>query len=204
MTARSVAELFGFIAAALGVIQAWPQARRVRALGHSQGVSQVMWMMMAVSSACWLGFGLRESSPSLVASTVASGFMNMNVVVAINGRPRHVIPRMVPLLAAALFGVWFLPAVVTTPVLFAFTLSRVPQMIRSWRSRKSGIAETAVSPGWLALGFACLVSWEVYSVLLRDAVLIGTTTAAMVSNMVVAWLELTNPARRTPGAATLT
>lgn len=192
----SVAELFGFIAAILGVIQAWPQARRVRALGHSQGVSLAMWMMMAASSACWLGYGLRESSPSLIASTVASGFMNMNVVVAISGRPRVIIPRMVPILAAGLFGVWFLPSWLTSPVLFAFTLSRAPQIVRSWRSRKAGISETAVSLGWLAMGFACLVSWEVYSVLLRDAVLIGTTTTAMVTNSVVAWLEITNPARR--------
>ena len=192
----SVAELFGFIAAALGVVQAWPQARKVRALGHSQGVSHVMWMMMAVSSACWLGFGLRTSSPSLIASTVASGFMNMNVVVAISDNPRRIVVRMLPLLAVGLLGVWHLQSLYTTPILFAFTLSRLPQVMRSWASRKSGIRESAVSPGWLAMGFLCLVSWEVYSVLLRDWVLIGTTTCAMITNLMVAWLELTNPSRR--------
>ena len=69
----SLAEFFGFVAAALGVLQALPQTLRVRRLGHGRGVSLAMWLMMTGSSSVWLGYGLRIGSPSLIASTVATG-----------------------------------------------------------------------------------------------------------------------------------
>lgn len=189
---NTVAEIFGFIAAFLGVIQAWPQARRVRQLGHSQGVSVVMWSMMVGSSAAWLGYGLRISSPSLIASCTASGVMNMNVVLAIFGRPRTVVPRFAGIFAVVMCAVMWLPMFVVTPLLLTSNLSRVPQVMRSWKSKRDGVRESAVSVGWLVTGFACLVSWEVYSVLFRSFTLVASTTLALVLSLAVAWFELTN------------
>jgi hypothetical protein len=43
---------------------------------------------------------------------------------------------------------------------------------------------------------ACLVCWEFYSFLLRSPTLVGTTSISLVSNIIVAYLELTNTASR--------
>ena len=200
----SAAEVFGFVAAILGVVQALPQARRVRSLGHSQGVSIVMWSMMVGSSAAWLGYGFRISSPSLIASTVASAVMNMNVVVAVLGRPRTIIPRFAAMFIVVMCAVIWLPDFVVTPLLLASNLSRVPQVIRSWESRRAGVPGSAVSVGWMVTGLLCLVSWEVYSVLLWSFTLVASTTLALVLAVAVAWLELSNrpvspAAQSTPG-----
>lgn len=196
----SLAEFFGYVAAVLGVLQAWPQTRKVRSLGHGRGVSIAMWVMMSTSSAAWLGYGFRIGSPSLIASTVASGCLNISVVMSLTDNRRTVLIRWVPTALAMGFGSALLPGLVVTPVLFGFTLSRVPQIIRSWKSRRDGIGGSAVSMGSVAMSMACLVSWEFYSFLLKSPTLIGTTTIALITNILVAWLELTNRARVTATA----
>ena len=191
----SLAEFFGYLAAALGVLQAWPQTRKVRALGHGRGVSITMWVMMSTSNAAWLGYGVRIGSPSLVTSTIASACLNLSVVLALVDNRRAALARWVPVALLMGFGSALLPSWVVTPTLFVFTLSRVPQIARSWASRRDGVAGSAVSMGSVATSMACLVSWEFYSFLLHSPTLIGTTSIALASNIIVAWLELTNPAR---------
>jgi uncharacterized protein with PQ loop repeat len=85
-----------------------------------------------------------------------------------------------------------LPLWMTTPILFAFTLSRLPQITRSWKSKKQGITSSAVSMGMLSLSIACLLAWEVYSILWKSWVLVGTTTVALTTSLLVAYLEISN------------
>lgn len=191
------AEVFGFIAAVLGVLQAWPQVRKIRVLGHGHGVSLAMWVLMTGSSAAWLGHGIRIGSPSLIASTVASALMNLTVVLALTDRPRTVAARFVVLSGATVAAMAMLPLSLTTPVLFAFTLSRVPQIARSWRSKRDGVPGSAVSMGMLSMSIACLLAWEVYSILWKSWVLVGTTTVALITAVLVAYLELSNTANKT-------
>ena len=191
-----VAEFFGFVAAVLGVTQAWPQARRVRSLGHSDGVSLAMWAIMLTSTGAWLGCGIQLGSPSLIISCAVSGVMNLNVIVAVTGRPRIVVPRFALLYLTAMTAVLVLPTWISGPMLFLGNLSRVPQVVRSWRSRRDGVRESAVSVGWMVTGLVCLLSWEVYSILFRSVTLIASTTLALVLALAVAWLELGG--RRTP------
>lgn len=187
-----VAEIFGFAAAIQGVLQGWPQARKVRTLGHSSGVSLAMWVMMTASSAAWLGYGIRTASPSLIASTMATGIINGNVVLAISNDRAGLVARMVPLFVAVTAGAVVLPGWVVTPVLFVFTLSRVPQVARSLKTRRMGGGTTAVSFVSNALSLGCLLCWMVYSVLLQSPTLIGTTSIALTLNLVVLGLEMSN------------
>lgn len=192
----SLAEFFGYVAAGLGVLQAWPQTRKVRALGHGRGVSIAMWVMMSTSNAAWMGYGFRIGSPSLVTSTFMSGCLNLSVVLTLTDNRRTVLLRWVPVAVAMGLGSAFLPGYVVTPVLFCFTLSRVPQIMKSWASRRDGLGGSAVSMGSVATSMLCLVSWEFYSFLLRSPTLVGTTTIALTTNIIVAWLELTNTESR--------
>ncbi len=195
-----LAEVFGFAAAAFGIAQGVPQARRVRSLGHSRGVSLATWLMMTASSAAWLGYGIRTASPSLVASTVATGFINASVALAVAGTVRSLRSRMTVVATVFIVGAVVLPNWIVSPVLFFFTFSRLPQIARSWKSRRTGVGETAVSMSSIALGVACLLCWEVYSVLLQSPTLIGTTTIALATNLAVAWLEISNRRRASVGS----
>ena len=190
-----LAEIFGFAAAVQGVLQGWPQARKVRALGHSTGVSLAMWMMMTASSGAWLGYGLRTASPSLIASTVATGIINANVVLAISNDRAGLAARMAGLFAGVTAAAALMPLWVVNPLLFFFTLSRVPQVLRSWKSRRTGTGATAVSFASNALSLGCLTCWMAYSVLLASPTLIGTTAIALTLNVVVIWLEAANNSR---------
>lgn len=151
--------------------------------------------MMTASSAAWLGYGIRTASPSLVASTVATGFINASVAIAVAGSARSMRGRMAAVTAVFIVGAVVLPSWIVSPVLFFFTFSRLPQIARSWRSRRTEAGETAVSMSSIALGVACLLCWEVYSILLQSPTLIGTTTIALVTNLAVAWLEISNRRR---------
>lgn len=190
-----LAEVFGFAAAAFGIAQGIPQARRVRALGHSRGVSLATWLMMMASSAAWLGYGIRTASPSLVVSTVATGFINAGVALAVAGSTRSLRVRLAAVACAFVVGAVVLPTWIVSPVLFFFTFSRIPQIVRSWKSRRTGAADTAVSMSSTMLGVACLLCWEVYSILLMSVTLVGTTTIALATNLAVAWLEFSNRRR---------
>lgn len=197
-----LAEVFGFVAAVLGVLQAWPQTVRVRRLGHGRGVSLAMWLMMTGSSSVWLGYGLRIASPSLIVSTLATGAMNMTVVLALRAGSRGTLPGLLLSFAAGTAAIALMPPWFAPPVLYAFTLSRMPQVVRSWKSRRDGVTGSAVSLGSVGMSMACLLCWEVYSVLHASPTLIGTTTVALCTNIAVAWLELGNraSARRVPAA----
>lgn len=190
-----LAEVFGFAAAAFGIAQGIPQARRVRALGHSRGVSLATWLMMMASSAAWLGYGIRTSSPSLVASTVATGFINAGVALAVAGSTRSLRLRMAAVAAVFVVGAAVLPTWIVSPMLFFFTFSRIPQIARSWKSRRTSTGDTAVSMTSTMLGVASLLCWEVYSILLMSVTLVGTTTIALATNLAVAWLEFSNRRR---------
>lgn len=190
-----LAEVFGFAAAAFGIAQGIPQARRVRALGHSRGVSLATWLMMMASSAAWLGYGIRTSSPSLVASTVATGFINAGVALAVAGSTRSLRLRMAAVAAVFVVGAAVLPTWIVSPMLFFFTFSRIPQIARSWKSRRTSTGDTAVSMSSTMLGVASLLCWEVYSILLMSVTLVGTTTIALATNLAVAWLEFSNRRR---------
>jgi hypothetical protein len=50
--------------------------------------------------------------------------------------------------------------------------------------------------GMISLSIACLLAWEVYSILWESPVLIGTTTVALIGVVMVAYLELSNPANK--------
>lgn len=190
-----IAEIFGFAAAVQGVLQGWPQARKVRSLGHASGVSLAMWIMMTVSSGAWLGYGLRTASPSLIVSTVATGAINANVVLAISNNRAGLAARVVGIFVAVTAAAALLPVWIVNPLLFFFTLSRAPQVARSWRTRRAGGGSTAVSIGSNALSLGCLLCWMAYSVLLASPTLIATTAISLILNVVVIWLERSNSTR---------
>jgi len=183
------AELFGFVGGSLSMMQALPQARRVRALGHGRGVSLGAWVFTFAANVTWLGYGLRMGSPSLVMTNVVSAVLSAAVIAAI------VDSRFRPVLALPVLGVGFaiavqvIPEAFTSVVMIALTMSRAPQVRQSWRHYRAG-AHSAVSMGTVMLSIAGLLCWAGFSILAQRPLLIFTTALALSLALAIAVLEL--------------
>lgn len=191
------AELFGFVGGGLSMMQALPQARRVRALGHGRGVSLSAWVFTFAANVTWLGYGIRMASPSLVMTNVVSAVLSATVIVAIaeaRFRPALVLPVLG---VTAALAVQVVPETFTSTVMIALTMSRAPQVVQSWRHYKAG-AHSAVSMGTVTLSVAGLLCWGGFSILAQRPLLILATSLALTLAVAIAVLELSGE-RTAPG-----
>jgi uncharacterized protein with PQ loop repeat len=189
----SLAEWFGFMGGALGIAQGIPQVVRLRRLGHGLGVSWASRLMMVSSSAAWMAYGIREGSPAMIVTNLISLLIEAYVVVLLAGLAPSAIANMAVIIGASLAVPLLLPLVVVSVVMFGFTLSRAPQIVRSYRTRRDGLQQSAVSMGSLVTSVVSLLCWTVFSVLSQRPLLVGTTTLAMSTTLAVAYLERTTP-----------
>lgn len=182
-------EILGFIAGAIGVYMAVPQARQIRKLGHGEGVSLTYWAVLLFVSASWMGYGLLLGSPSIIVSNILGFTTTSLVVTALLRRGWWLWPALY--LGGALW-VWLfslLPIAVITVVLVGMTFNRLPQIIRSIRNLRLGIS-TAVSLRSQFYLLTAMVLWEVYSVLANSASLVITTTTGLTLTLTVILLEI--------------
>jgi uncharacterized protein with PQ loop repeat len=183
-----VGEMFGFVGGSLSMMQALPQARRVRALGHGRGVSLTAWLFTLAANATWLGYGLRIGSPSLVLTNVVSAVLSSAVIVALVDKRAKPMLSLPTAAIAVVLLLLVLPEAVISIVMISLTMSRAPQVLASWRHYKAG-AHSAVSMGTVSLSIAGLLCWEVFSFLSGRPLLIVTTTLALSLSVAIAVLE---------------
>ena len=115
-----LAEGFGFVGGALSMLQAVPQVRRVRALGHGRGVSLTAWQFTFAANITWLGYGLRMPSPSLVVTNMVTAVLSAAVIVAIMDA------RFRPVLMLPVLGAMGVLAVQVIPEAFTSAQARTP------------------------------------------------------------------------------
>lgn len=196
----SVGELVGFAAGGIGILNGIPQAARVKSLGHGKGVSLSSWLLIAATNSAWFGYGVRFGSPSIIVSNILSFAVTTAVVISLSGLGVSTLGQLGAIFIVGTLGAMTLPSVILSSFMVAFTMSRAPQIVHSWRSKRDGIAGTAVSMSSLGIAMVSLTLWELFAVLEHRYFLILTTTVAMATTLAVAWLEITNKA--TPAAET--
>ena len=184
----SPAELLGFASGAIGMLQALPQAQRVRSLGHGRGVSLAAWVLQFAVGAAWCGYGIRIASPSVTFTNVIATSLTGSVVfVLLDQRPR--VRPWLPLLGIAVAALAaIMPLALTSAVLVALTLSRTPQVRQSYRTYRAG-HPTAVSLPALAVSMLSLVGWEGYALLVHRGIMLLTTSIALILTVTIATLE---------------
>ncbi len=184
----SPAELLGFASGAIGMMQALPQAQRVRSLGHGRGVSLAAWVLQFTVGAAWCGYGIRIASPSVAFTNVIATSLTGTVVFALlSDRPR--VRPWLPVFGiatAALAAV--LPMAITSAVLVALTVSRTPQVRQSYRTYLAG-HPTAVSLPALGVSMVSLIGWEVYAVMVHRGLMLLTTSIALALTVIIASIE---------------
>lgn len=185
------AEIFGFAGGTLSMMQALPQARRVRALGHGRGVSIPTWVLTFVANATWLGYGIKIASPSLTLTNAISAGLSATVLMVLldsKFRPALVLP-IGGFMAVSLVQV--VPEALVSMLLVSLTLSRLPQAMQSYRNRRDGVV-SAVSMQSVMLSVGGLMCWEGFSILSGRPFLVLTTSSALSLSLAIAFFELSS------------
>lgn len=182
-------EILGFVAGAIGVYMAVPQARQIRRLGHGQGVSLTYWLVLMLVNASWLGYGLLIQAPSLIVSNILGFTTSAMVVTALLNRGWIMWPVLYAVGGAWVWLFAMLPIAVITVALIAMTFNRLPQIFRSIRNLRLGVS-TAVSLRSQYYLLTAMVLWEVYSVLSNQPSLVITTTTGLTLTLTVIVLEI--------------
>jgi len=185
----SPVELLGFIGGGIGMFFGLPQARRVRAVGHGDGVSLMAWVLMFAVNASWASYGLRIGSPSVLLTNIVAAVVNGSVVLALVGHQRKPLVWLPAFALGLLAFVTWMPQPIVSFVLVVLVFAQAPQLLESLRSMREGRA-SVVSLSSLQVSTVSLLCWGAYALLTHTSLMILTTSLALSMNLAIIVLEL--------------
>lgn len=188
MDTQIIAEILGFMGGTIGILQGVPQALRIRRLGHADGVSLSHWYFMATQFAAWVGFGLRLDSPAIWVTNALTFATSAAVIFGIQSSKLKAGTYSLLLATAAATFTWFGPGLLVDWFLIAMVASRLPQLIRTFRNRKTA-DPTAVSISSLAISLASMAFWFAYAIINANTLVIVTTIIAVSITLATAIIE---------------
>lgn len=188
MNTQIIAEILGFMGGTIGILQGVPQALRIRRLGHADGVSLSHWYFMATQFAAWVGFGLRVDSPAIWVTNALTFATSAAVIFGIQSSKLKAGAYSLLLATAAATFTWFGPGLLVDWFLIAMVASRLPQLVRTFRNRKTA-DPTAVSISSLAISLASMAFWFAYAIINVNTLVIITTIIAVSITLATAIIE---------------
>jgi len=190
-----LAEVIGFVAGGIGLTQSIPQSLRLRRLGHGRGVSKVTWILNFILNSTWIGYGIHTKSAAVTLTNSFGLFMTSSIVLVLlepNLRPKLWLPLLGLLI---IYIVTLLPAQFTSALVIILTLSRVPQVLESYKNLNDP-QTTAVSLHSLAISTSSLICWELFAILEKRVVVMSTTTIALTLTLSIMILEIKGKRKR--------
>ncbi|MGA0862792.1 MAG: hypothetical protein ACO3RB_02775 [Ilumatobacteraceae bacterium] len=100
--------------------------------------------------------------------------------------------KLATIVAGSSIAAWGFPTALVSVAMIGFTLSRAPQVLESWRSKKCNTPGTAVSIPSLVVSLTSRLLWGAYSVAVDKPFLVLATGIALSLAVAIAWLEMTN------------
>ncbi len=182
-------ELIGLLAGCVGMVQAIPQVRQIRSLGHGRGVNLTSWVLTLVVQASWLGYGTRIDSPAVLITNAAGGVLAAAVVIALVHNPKIWAGALLLAALAVASIVQLVPAGPLSIYLVTLTAARAPQALESYRNFRHARA-TAVSLTSLYFMATSLVLWEVFALMEHRGLMLVTTSLALALTVAIAGLEI--------------
>ncbi len=71
MNTNQIADLFGYVAAAIGIVMFMPQAIQVYKTKNTKSISLITFILFCVASALWVTYGvLRGAMPVIIVNSV--------------------------------------------------------------------------------------------------------------------------------------
>lgn len=197
MDLHALGEISGFIGGTIGIAQGLPQVRRIRALGHSDGVALSPWVLLCVQFAAWFGFGIKVGSPAIYVTNFLTLVTSVLVVIAIRQKIWSSIGAIAALGSVAAVFVIYGPGPLVDVVMVLFTASRIPQLIRTWQNRNR-VQVTAVSISALSISLTSMFFWFMFAILTGNSLVVFTTILAATVILATALLEQRIASRAKP------
>lgn len=197
MDLHAIGEISGFIGGTIGIAQGLPQVRRIRALGHSDGVALSPWVLLCVQFAAWFGFGIKVGSPAIYVTNFLTLVTSVLVVIAIRQKIWSSVAAIAALGSVAAIFVIYGPGPLVDVVMVLFTASRIPQLIRTWHNRNR-VQVTAVSISALSISLTSMFFWLMFAILTGNSLVVFTTILAATVILATALLEQRIASRAKP------
>lgn len=187
----SISEMFGLVAGTIGVISSLPQSLKIRKSGSSAGVSRLTWSIMFISGSFWLGYGIKTHSLSQEVSNAVALILISTVLIGIFGSSVTKAVVLIVAFAGFVFIATALPLTALAIVLLLFALTRIPQVITSYRRYISG-GPSAVSMHTWALSTLSGLIWLIYAVLAGRGVVELNALSGITFGIAILYFEGSN------------
>ena len=186
----SLGEFFGFLGGALGITQGIPQARRVKKLGHSVGVSLMTWALIYGSNLGWFAYGLIIQSPAIIVTNIFASVLSVYVILALRpGNKRVKRATLAAYFLAPSIAYFLIPLEVLRFALIPFIFSRAPQLVHTIKMAR-GAHKTAISLGTLSISLGSMFLWELYAILTNNTYVILTTGVPTIFLIIIFAIEI--------------
>lgn len=177
-------EFVGLLGGAFGLLVAAPQAIRVRRLG-TFGVSRLTWMLMYASFCSWLGYGIREASPSQAITNGIAMALGAWLLMALLQGERWRWPFIAGTALVAPVVISLVPSSLMMVILIGFSATRWPQVFRSFRAWRAGTPTPAVSALTWGLSLSSAALWLLYGLLDSRVLVMVTSALAMAASLLI-------------------
>ena len=187
--AGRVIDVFGWVAAAIGLSAGIPQLLRIVRASSSLGVSMRLWQITAATTCAWGVHGFLIGAPQMQVPNIIGAAMSFWILIfVLRDRKQAILPQLVLplLLAAALVGV----EVMFGAVVFGRVVV-VPQLIGQVAQLRSLLTTSnpaGVSAGFLAIFVFGQSLWFIFGIAFNDWALIicaGGMVAIASINLIV-------------------
>lgn len=182
------AEYVGLLAGGIGFTQSIPQSLRLRRLGHGNGLSKITWLLNFILNSTWIGYGIHTKSTAVTLTNSFGLVMTTSIVLVLLDKKNK--PNIwLPILGLIIIlTVTQIPSNVTNIVVVVLTLSRLPQVLESYRNLEKESSD-AVSLSSLTISMCSSFCWEVFAILERRTVVMITTAIAITLTIAIVVLE---------------
>jgi len=184
-----VIEVFGWVAAAVGIASNLPQLLRILRAGTSAGVSLRLWQISAATTGAWMVHGfLVQKAQMQWPNMLMSGLALVIVVFVLRDRGQRIGPQLI--LPVALAGALTSVELMFGAMAFGFIIA-VPQLMGQGSQLKEMVTApdlTGVSVGYLGIMLVVQAMWFVFGLLTTDWALIicaGAMTVVCSLNLAV-------------------
>ncbi|MFO0746772.1 MAG: PQ-loop domain-containing transporter [Myxococcota bacterium] len=178
------ADVFGWLAAVLTTLFAWPQAVRALRATSTEGVSLASTGLLFASGLLWTLYGVRAPSPYIAVANASVASAALLTAYACRARLR---PAMAAAGLAACGAVLTVGALAGQPAtglmgdVVAGSMA-VPQAVRALRADASLTAVSPMTYGLLALNAAC---WIAYGAAIGDALVVAPNLVTLPASVLV-------------------